>query len=72
LRASFSAGREQFGRERLRQVLLRRSREPAQDILTGIYEETIGFIGPAPRQDDITLVVVKVAEGASAAGRMGR
>jgi len=69
---AMNAGREQFGKERLRQVLLRRSHEPAQDILTGIYEETIGFIGPAPRQDDITLVVVKVAEGASAAGGAGR
>jgi phosphoserine phosphatase len=64
---AMNAGREQFGKERLRQAVLQRSREPAQDILTGIYEETIGFIGPAPRQDDITLVVVKVEEGASAA-----
>lgn len=60
---AMNLAREQYGRERLRQVLADHRRASAQDILTRIYQETIAFIGPAPRQDDITLVVVKAAEG---------
>jgi sigma-B regulation protein RsbU (phosphoserine phosphatase) len=61
---AMNADREQYGRERLCRVLAeRRGGASAQDILTGIYQETIAFIGPAPRQDDITLVVVRAAEG---------
>jgi len=56
---AMDAHRHQFGRARLQETIADLHRTPARHILEGIYKATLAFIGPAPRQDDITLVVVK-------------
>lgn len=60
---------EQFGRERLREVIARRHGSSARDLLEDIYRETVAFLGSAPRRDDITLVVVKAEPEAGRAQR---
>lgn len=59
---------EQFGRERLQEVIARGHHLAARDLLRDIYRETSAFLGSAARQDDITLVVVKAEPGAGRAG----
>jgi serine phosphatase RsbU (regulator of sigma subunit) len=59
---AMNADREQFGRERLQKVIADRCQASASELLEAIYDETVRFMGSAPRRDDITLVVVK-AEG---------
>jgi len=50
---------EQFGRERLRQSLLRHASLDASAILEGVLKEVLDFRGTAPQTDDLTLVVLK-------------
>jgi sigma-B regulation protein RsbU (phosphoserine phosphatase) len=52
---------EQFGRERLKQSLLRHASQPAASVLEGVLHDVIEFRGPAPQKDDLTLVVLKRA-----------
>jgi sigma-B regulation protein RsbU (phosphoserine phosphatase) len=52
---------EQFGRERLKQSLLRHASQPAASILEGVMHDVRDFRGPAPQKDDLTLVVLKRA-----------
>ena len=52
---------EQFGRERLKQSLLRHASQDASAILEGVMRDVIDFRGPAPQKDDLTLVVLKRA-----------
>jgi sigma-B regulation protein RsbU (phosphoserine phosphatase) len=52
---------EQFGRERLKQSLLRHASQPATSILEGVMHDVLDFRGPAPQKDDLTLVVLKRA-----------
>ncbi|MHC4294578.1 MAG: SpoIIE family protein phosphatase [Planctomycetota bacterium] len=56
-----SAG-EQFGKERLRGILCERSASSAQEICSAIVAAVTNFRGQRPQDDDITLVVIKVAE----------
>ena len=58
---AMNEGGEQFGLYRLRSVIAERHGASAAELLKGIYEETLRFVGSAPRRDDITLVVVKRA-----------
>jgi sigma-B regulation protein RsbU (phosphoserine phosphatase) len=58
---AWSEGGEQFGRERLRQSLLRHASGPAVTILAGVMQDVLAFRGPAPQKDDLTLVVLKRA-----------
>jgi sigma-B regulation protein RsbU (phosphoserine phosphatase) len=55
---------EQFGRERLKQSLLRHASQHATSILEGVLHDVLDFRGPAPQKDDLTLVVLKRAPGA--------
>jgi sigma-B regulation protein RsbU (phosphoserine phosphatase) len=52
---------EQFGRERLRQSLLRHACQHAPSILEGVLHDVLDFRGSAPQKDDLTMVVVKRA-----------
>jgi phosphoserine phosphatase RsbU/P len=50
---------EQFGRERLKQSLLRHASQDASVILEAVMRDVIDFRGPAPQKDDLTLVLLK-------------
>jgi phosphoserine phosphatase RsbU/P len=50
---------EQFGRERLKQSLLRHAPQDASAILEAVMCDVVNFRGPAPQKDDLTLVVLK-------------
>jgi sigma-B regulation protein RsbU (phosphoserine phosphatase) len=50
---------EQFGRQRLKQSLLKHASQPATTILEGVMREVSDFRGLAPQRDDLTLVVLK-------------
>jgi sigma-B regulation protein RsbU (phosphoserine phosphatase) len=52
---------EKFGRERLKQSLLRHATESAPAILEGVMHDVLDFRGPAHQRDDLTLVVLKRA-----------
>ncbi|MFO0875984.1 MAG: SpoIIE family protein phosphatase [Gemmataceae bacterium] len=56
---AWSASGEQFGRERLKDSLLRHACLPAHLILEGVMRDVLNFSGNAPQQDDLTLVVLK-------------
>ena len=56
---AWSEGGEQFGRERLKQSLLRHASGPAASILDGVLQDVIDHRGHAPQTDDLTLVVLK-------------
>ena len=51
---------EQFGRERLRQILAATCELPPDTILKTMAQEIAEFRGGKPQDDDITLVVVKI------------
>ena len=50
---------EQFGRERLKQSLLRHASQEASAILEGVMRDVSDFRGVEPQKDDLTLVVLK-------------
>jgi sigma-B regulation protein RsbU (phosphoserine phosphatase) len=50
---------EKFGKFRLRQIIRQHSQFSAQEILDTILDALNEFRGPAPQDDDVTLVVVK-------------
>jgi serine phosphatase RsbU (regulator of sigma subunit) len=52
---------ERFGRERLKESLLRHASRPATSILEGVMHDVLDFRGRAPQKDDLTLVVLKRA-----------
>ena len=53
-----NAAGEQFGKERIRQILAARSELQPDAILQAIIEEIDAFRGETPQNDDITLVIV--------------
>jgi sigma-B regulation protein RsbU (phosphoserine phosphatase) len=50
---------DMFGRDRLKESLLRYAALPAQGILEGVLFDVAAFSGDTPQNDDVTLVVVK-------------
>lgn len=52
---------EQFGRERVRNIIAQHSLSSPEDITTAITGEITRFRGAQPQGDDITLVVIKTA-----------
>ncbi len=50
---------DQFGKERLKQLIAQHCTKSSQEIITAITEEVTKFRGKQPQSDDITLVVVK-------------
>ncbi len=53
---------DMFGTQRVRELLIRHADEGAESIVGHIIEELTCFCGPAPRNDDITLMVVKATK----------
>jgi sigma-B regulation protein RsbU (phosphoserine phosphatase) len=53
---------EQFGRERVKQSLLRHAFGDASAILDGVMHDVFEFRGTAPQSDDLTLVILKRIE----------
>jgi DNA-binding NarL/FixJ family response regulator len=51
-----------YEEDRLVESVLRRIHGSAQHILEGVLEDVHQFVGPAPRQDDIALIVIRRAE----------
>jgi phosphoserine phosphatase RsbU/P len=56
---AWSESGEQFGRERLKDSLLRHAAQPASSILEAVMRDVLDFRGAAPQKDDLTLVVLK-------------
>ncbi len=56
---TFNLADEQFGRERLKQSLLRHACQDASGILESVMADVLNFRGAAPQKDDLTLVIVK-------------
>jgi sigma-B regulation protein RsbU (phosphoserine phosphatase) len=48
-----------FGRDRLKQSLLKNAKRSAQEILEGVLADVAAFCGGAPQKDDVTLAIVK-------------
>ena len=55
---------EEFGRDRLLDVLRRKSRQPAKEIVKSITSELRKFTRGADQHDDITVLVLRVREDA--------
>ena len=53
---NFSA--EQFGEERLKEVVARNASEPARELLQTIQREIKAFTAGAAQRDDLTLLVL--------------
>ena len=58
---TFNAADEEFGAERVAEIVQARRREPAAGIVQAIVEAVEGFRGDRPQGDDMTVVVVKIA-----------
>jgi serine phosphatase RsbU (regulator of sigma subunit) len=54
---------EQFGRERLKQSLLRHASKNAEAMLEGVISDVADFRGQAAQRDDLTLVILKRPQG---------
>lgn len=57
-----------YGQERFRDTIRRNAHLPAEAIIAAVYEDVDHFTLGCKRQDDMTLVVVKVVEGLGATG----
>ncbi|MCG3118740.1 MAG: hypothetical protein ALAOOOJD_00996 [bacterium] len=51
---------EEFGVERLYEVIRQTYQQSAENIRNAVYEAVLGFAGDTPQSDDLTLVVVKI------------
>jgi len=52
----------QFGKDRFKAVLQAHSSESAAEILTSVFNEVDCFAGNNEKSDDVTLVIIKIAE----------
>lgn len=53
---------EQFGKKRFMEIIRRESKKSAQDILQAVVDEVSDFRAPLQKEDDVTLVVIKIEE----------
>jgi serine phosphatase RsbU (regulator of sigma subunit) len=60
---AWNASGEQFGRERLKQSLLRHASKNAEALLDGVIGDVAAFRGQAAQRDDLTLVILKRPRG---------
>ncbi|TVM17083.1 hypothetical protein DPQ33_09785 [Oceanidesulfovibrio indonesiensis] len=54
-----SASGEMYGKSRFREAITRHVHKDAQNMVDAIFEELYAFLGDEPREDDITLLVIK-------------
>jgi len=52
-------GGSMFGKDRLRNIIIRESEKPATEICSQIIDDVTNFSSPTPQLDDITMVVIK-------------
>jgi PAS domain S-box-containing protein len=57
-----------YGQDRFRDIIRRNAHRPARAIISAVYDDVNRFSLGHKRQDDMTLVVVKVVEGLGEAG----
>jgi phosphoserine phosphatase RsbU/P len=57
---ALNSAEEEFGEERLKDLLRRVAHLPVQEIRSAISGELQDWIGEAPQHDDLTFVVMKV------------
>lgn len=57
---AFDVNDEEFGERRLEEVVRKNTDLSATQLTDSILEEISGFIGDVPKQDDLTIVVVKL------------
>lgn len=50
---------EDFGQDRLKQVIRSFRKKPASEIISALYSAVVKFAGPMPQLDDLTALVVK-------------
>ena len=50
--------REQFGKERIRDLLIANAGLPARDIIECMHSAVLDFVGAAPINDDFTMIVI--------------
>ena len=62
---AMNPNREQFGEERIEEVLRANVHESAQVLRDKIFEKVLSFAGPAAQHDDQTIVVVRITDGAA-------
>ena len=56
-----NAQQEEFGMEQLVQVCARHRKEPAENLMSLIFEALDTFVAGAPQHDDITAAILKIA-----------
>lgn len=57
---------EQFGKDRVRDIISRNAERPSAELLDLLKNELLGFCGRARPEDDITLVVLRITESDTA------
>lgn len=60
---AYDENEQEWGDERLCDLLRAVNNEPAQSIVNKIFEEIDRFAGTAPQHDDITLLIFKPTNG---------
>jgi sigma-B regulation protein RsbU (phosphoserine phosphatase) len=53
---------EMFGKDKLKEIIKANAGEPAKEILTSVVKEVEQFIYPLKKEDDVTLVVIKILQ----------
>ena len=53
---------EQFGNDRIIEMIDRLHAEPTQRIVDGIFEAVVAFRGEGPQADDMTVVALKITK----------
>jgi serine phosphatase RsbU (regulator of sigma subunit) len=56
---AINAAEEEFGEERLRQVILKKRHAPATEMIAALEKAVSAFVGETPQSDDIAVVIVK-------------
>ena len=57
---------DQFGKDRLREVIREASRQSADDIARRLKDRLVAFRGDARAVDDVTFVIIKIADAPTA------
>lgn len=63
---AMNKNREEFGDERFEQAIDKHAARSAEQLMEGIFREVKQFTGRVKQHDDMTLVVVKIADGEAA------
>ncbi|MBA3975608.1 MAG: hypothetical protein C0504_15480 [Candidatus Solibacter sp.] len=56
---AFNPAGDEYGEQRMLELIARNRSAPAQDILNTLFEDVTAFAGAAPQHDDMTAIVLK-------------